>query len=223
MDKRVEDALKASVQAFEKIIEKANSNFLSDLIAAFESSENYMQKVDLLDQCFDDYPQYEDLREVMFDLLLMNFFAADVEKLEEDYLESKEWEEIEEQTIDRGTELLNLLLYLRECTDDEVEPELDDFLKEFLLVDEDEFQDEYRIYEPMIANQILIDSDYQEIQKVTNGLDEEQELIELFYPIMSFFAEKDPSPEQFNQFIKHSSNPSFDAAVYTLAIAYNQN
>lgn len=223
MDKRVEDALKASVQAFEKIIEKANSNFLSDLIAAFESSENYMQKVDLLDQCFDDYPQYEDLREVMFDLLLMNFFAADVEKLEEDYLESKEWEEIEEQTIDRGTELLNLLLYLRECTDDDVEPELDDFLKEFLLVDEDEFQDEYRIYEPMIANQILIDSDYQEIQKVTNGLDEEQELVELFYPVMSFFAEKDPSPEQFNQFIKHSSNPAFDAAVYTLAIAYNQN
>lgn len=223
MDKRVEDALKASVQAFEKIIEKANSNFLSDLIAAFESNENYMQKVDLLDQCFDDYPQYEDLREVMFDLLLMNFFAADVEKLEEDYLESKEWEEIEEQTIDRGTELLNLLLYLRECTDDDVEPELDDFLKEFLLVDEDEFQDEYRIYEPMIANQILIDSDYQEIQKVTNGLDEEQELVELFYPVMSFFAEKDPSPEQFNQFIKHSSNPAFDAAVYTLAIAYNQN
>ncbi|HWV71892.1 MAG TPA: hypothetical protein VN040_09265 [Pseudosphingobacterium sp.] len=223
MDKRVEDALKASVQAFEKIIEKANSNFLSDLIAAFESSENYMQKVDLLDQCFDDYPQYEDLREVMFDLLLMNFFAADVEKLEEDYLESKEWEEIEEQTIDRGTELLNLLLYLRECTDDDVEPELDDFLKEFLLVDEDEFQDEYRIYEPMIANQILIDSDYQEIQKVTNGLDEEQELVELFYPVMSFFAEKDPAPEQFNQFIKHSSNPAFDAAVYTLAIAYNQN
>lgn len=223
MDKRVEDALKASVKAFEKIIEKANSNFLSDLIAAFESSENYMQKVDLLDQCFDDYPQYEDLREVMFDLLLMNFFAADVEKLEEDYLESKEWEEIEEQTIDRGTELLNLLLYLRECTDDEVEPELDDFLKEFLLVDEDEFQDEYRIYEPMIANQILIDSDYQEIQKVTNGLDEEQELVELFYPIMSFFAEKDPSPEQFNQFIKHSNNPGFDAAVYTLAVAYNQN
>jgi len=223
MDKRVEDALKASVQAFEKIIEKANSNFLSDLIAAFESSENYMQKVDLLDQCFDDYPQYEDLREVMFDLLLMNFFAADVEKLEEDYLESKEWEEIEEQTIDRGTELLNLLLYLRECADDDVEPELDDFFKEFLLVDEDEFQDEYRIYEPMIANQILIDSDYQEIQKVTNGLDEEQELVELFYPVMSFFAEKDPSPEQFNQFIKHSSNPAFDAAVYTLAIAYNQN
>ncbi|MFC6102913.1 hypothetical protein [Olivibacter domesticus] len=223
MDKRVEDALKASVQAFEKIIEKSNSNFLLDLIAAFESDENYMQKVDLLDQCFDDYPQYEDLREVVFDLLLMNFFAADVEKLEEDYLESEEWEEIEEQTIDRGTELLNLLLYLRECTDDEVEPELDDFLKEFLLVDEDEFQDEYRIYEPMIANQILIDSDYQEIQKVANKLDEEQELAELFYPIMSFFAEKDPSSQQFDQFIKNSSNPGFDAAVYTLAIAYNQN
>lgn len=223
MDKRIEEALTASIQAFEKKIEKANSNFLPDLLATFESTENYIQKVDLLDQCFDDYPQYEDLREVTFDLLLMNFFAADVEKLEENYLESEEWEQIEEQTIDRGTELLNLLLYLRECTDDDIEPELDDFLKEFLLVDEDEFQDEYRIYEPMIANQILIDSDYQEIQKVGSKLDKEQELTELFYPMMSFFAEKEPSAEQFNNFLTYSSNPSFDAAVYAMAIAYNQN
>lgn len=223
MDKRIEEALTASIQAFEKKFEKANSNFLPDLLATFESTENYIQKVDLLDQCFDDYPQYEDLREVAFDLLLMNFFAADVEKLEENYLESEEWEQIEEQTIDRGTELLNLLLYLRECTDDDIEPELDDFLKEFLLVDEDEFQDEYRIYEPMIANQILIDSDYQEIQKVGSKLDKEQELAELFYPMMSFFAEKEPSTEQFNNFLTYSSNPSFDAAVYAMAIAYNQN
>ena len=44
--------------------------------------------------------------------LLINFLNEDIRKLEEDYLDSPEWEKIEESTIDRGTELLNLLLYL---------------------------------------------------------------------------------------------------------------
>jgi len=65
--------------------------------------------------------------------------------LEEDYLDSPEWEDIEEETLDRGTELLNLLLYLNECEEEDIVPELDDYLKEFLLVYEDEFQDEYTI------------------------------------------------------------------------------
>ncbi len=64
---------------------------------------------------FDENPKIEPLREVFFDLLLINFFSADVKKLEDDYLESAEWEQIEEKTLDRGTELLNLLLYLNEC------------------------------------------------------------------------------------------------------------
>ena len=38
--------------------------------------------------------------------------------------------------------------------------------KTILLVDDDEFQDEYRIYEPIIANQILMDSPVEEIRKV---------------------------------------------------------
>jgi hypothetical protein len=103
MDARIEKALTAALSAFDKI-NGTNEVFRTNLFAAFNSDESYMQKVDLLDECFDAYPSYEDLREIAFDLLLMNFFAADVEKLEEDYLESEEWEDIEEQTIDRGTE-----------------------------------------------------------------------------------------------------------------------
>src|SRR5690606_41557779 len=83
-------------------------------------------------------------------MLIINFIAEDVQKLEEDYLESEEWEQIEEDTLDRGTELLNVFLYLKECADDEIEADLDDYLKEFLLVEEDEFQDEHRIYEKVI-------------------------------------------------------------------------
>src|SRR6185312_7587678 len=140
--------------------------------------------VDMLDEVFDDYPKLEVLREVFFDMLMVNFFSADVKKLEEDYLDSPEWEAIEEETLDRGTELLNLLLYLNECEDEDIEPGLEDYLKEFLLVDEDEFQDEYRIYEPVISNQLLMESPVSEIAKVAKSLPEDSELKELFYPIM---------------------------------------
>ncbi|WP_134088437.1 hypothetical protein [Olivibacter sp. XZL3] len=222
MDSRIEKALIAAVTTFNKVSGINENQFQAALVDVFNSEESYMQKVALLDDCFDSNPSYEDLREIMFDLLLMNFFAADVEKLEEDYLESEEWEDIEEQTIDRGTELLNLLLYLRECADEEIEPELDDFLKEFLLVDEDEFQDEHRIYEPMIANQMLVDSSYEEISRVAAKLDDQQELADIFYPIMSFFAEQNPSEHQFAEYLKASANTAVDAAIYALVIAYNK-
>lgn len=223
MDSRIEKALVAAVSTFNKVSGMNENQFQTALMDVFNSEESYMQKVALLDDCFDSNPSYEDLRETMFDLLLMNFFAADVEKLEEDYLESEEWEDIEEQTIDRGTELLNLLLYLRECADEEIEPELDDFLKELLLVDEDEFQDEHRIYEPMIANQMLVDSSYEEISRIAAKLDDQQELSAIFYPIMSFFAEQNPSEQQFAEYLKASAYPAVDAAIYALVIAYNKN
>src|SRR5258708_20859260 len=120
-------------------------------------------------------------------MLMINFFSADVKKLEDDYLETQEWEEIEEQTLERGTELLNLLLYLNECEDEDIEPELEDYLKEFLLVDEDEFQDEHRIYEPVIENQILMEIPLAEISPVAIALPEDSEIQEIFDPMMSFF------------------------------------
>ncbi|GAA4791125.1 hypothetical protein GCM10023231_18820 [Olivibacter ginsenosidimutans] len=223
MDIRIEKALAAALAAYEKALKKTDDSFSAQLKSVFNSEEGFLQKVDQLDEVLDNYPVYEDLREVLFDLLLMNFFAADVERLEEDYLESEEWESIEEQTIDRGTELLNLLLYLRECIDEKISPSLEDFLKEFLLVDDDEFQDEYRIYEPMLANQLLIDSGYREIQQVAGKLDQNQELTELFYPTMSFFSEMQPSSAQFEAYIEASQNKAFDAAIYAMLVTYNED
>jgi hypothetical protein len=46
-------------------------------------------------------------------------------------------------------------LYINECHDEDIKPGLEDFLKEFLLVEEDEFQDEFHIYEDLISNQQL--------------------------------------------------------------------
>ena len=194
-------------------------------IAALEAFSKYnsfdaTQLTDEFAEVFDENPQIEGLREVFFDLLMINFFSADVKKLEEDYLDTPEWESIEEETLDRGTELLNLLLYLNECEDEEIEPELEDYLKEFLLVDEDEFQDEYRIYEPIIANQILVESPVAEISKVAASLPEDSELKELFYPVMCFFQNIDPTDEEINQIAANSENKEFDIAVLQILLNF---
>ena len=223
MNLQIEKALKASLHEYTLANNQKSDVFERRVFDAFNTDKPFIEKVELLDGIFDDFIHFDDLREVFFDLLLINFFTVDVEKLEADYLESEEWERIEDQTIDRGTELLIVLLYLRECKDEKIDPELDDFLKEFLLVEEDEFQDEHRIYEPFIENQILVESDFEEIEKVAVKLDPDHELADLFYPVMSFFSEPEPTEEQFENFVKASKNKSFDTAIYALIVAYNQS
>ncbi len=220
MNARIKEAMEAALSAFGKINNHHTSAFVDKLALVFDAEKPYLDKVASMDEVFDDEPAFENLREVFFDLLLINFFTEDVQKLEEDYLESMEWEAIEEETIERGTELLNVLLYLKECDDEDIEPELEDFLKEFLLVDEDEFQDEHRIYEDVIANQILVDSSLEELAKVAKTLPQTSELKELFYPIVGFFRDQQPDQQEFENYIKHSTNASFDAAVYALLVAY---
>ena len=220
-DPLVKIASEAALNAFSKYGSFEATPFANIFEGIFASEKDFLIKAGMLDEVFDDYPQLEALREVYFDLLLINFFSADVNKLEEDYLDSPEWEEIEEQTLDRGTELLNVLLYLNECRDEDIEPGLEDYLKEFLLVDEDEFQDEYRIYEPVIANQILIESPVDEIARMADRLPEDSELKELFYPMMCFFSNSDLSEDDYATIAENAPDPEFDMAVLEILIAFN--
>lgn len=223
MNTSVKQAMLAALSQFALINKQDIKAFSEALVNVFNADDAYLEKVAALDKEFDDHPVFEPLRELFFDLLLINFFNEDVGKLEEDYLDSPEWEAIEEKTLDRGTELLNLMLYLKECEDEAIEPELGDFLREFLLVHEDEFQDEYRIYEEVIANQILVDSSLEEVARVTKDIPESSELKELFYPMIGFFREQNPDENEYKEFVKHSANPDFDSAVYSLLISYNQH
>jgi hypothetical protein len=221
MNTSIDHAMNAAIVQFASVNRQEYKSFSKALTAVFNLDKPYLNKVDALDGVFDDQSAFEPLRELFFDLLLINFLNEDIRKLEEDYLDSPEWEKIEESTIDRGTELLNLLLYLQECQDEAIEPELGDFLREFLLVDEDEFQDEHRIYEEVIANQILVESDLKELARITNEIPDDSELKELFYPMIGFFRDTNPSDSDFNDFVSNSANPDFDSAVYSLLISYN--
>ncbi len=221
IDPKIDTAVEAALQAFSRYNSFDATQLTAKFKDVFASDADFLSKVELLDGVFDDNPKMENLREVFFDLLMINFFSADVKKLEEDYLETQEWEEIEEQTLDRGTELLNLLLYLNECEDEDIQPELEDYLKEFLLVDEDEFQDEYRIYEPVIENQILMESPVAEIGRVAAELPEDSEIKEIFYPMMCFFQNAAGREYEKIEIAKSSVNKDFDMAVLEILINFN--
>jgi len=222
MQKAIQAALGAFLSSFTKTSGIDTTGILAELSSAFKSNQDFMAKVAAVDKVIDAHPKLEELREYIIDLLFIHFFTDDVKKLEEDYLDSPEWEAIEEKTLDRGTELLNVLLYLKECQDEDIEPELSDFLKEFLLVDEDEFQDEYRIYEPVIANQILLESSAAEITKVAKDLEEDAEIKDLFYALMCFFRNPYPAVAEQEEVLAASTQPETDLAVYQLLLNFNK-
>jgi len=221
IDSKVKNAIEAAIKALSAYGKADSAKLIPQLEEAFSLEMDFLAKVDALDKTVDDNPELEGLREVLFDLLMINFFSADVKKLEEDYLDSKEWEDIEEDTLDRGTEMLNLLLYLNECADEDIEPELDDYLKEFLLVDEDEFQDEYRIYEPVIANQILMESPLNEIAKAADKLDDDSELKEIFYPMMCFFQNPEADDAEKEEIAANAADKEFSMPVFGILQSFN--
>jgi hypothetical protein len=220
IDPKIESGIGAALTAFSKYNNFDATVLESSFREVFSAPVDFLSKVGLLDKVFDNNPKLESLREVFFDLLLINFFSEDVKKLEDDYLETKEWEDIEEKTLDRGTELLNLLLYLNECADEDIQPELEDYLKEFLLVDEDEFQDEHRIYEPVIENQILIESPVAEISRMATKLPDDSELKEIFYPMMCFFQNIESSQTEKDEIAKNALDKGFDMAVLEILISF---
>lgn len=223
MNSSVEKALIASLDQFAATKKVDSISIEERLKEVFGKDMNFLEKVAEFDEVFNENPKFEELREVFFDLLMINFFTNDVNKLEEDYLETKEWEDIEEETIDRGTELLNLLLYINECHDEQIKPGLEDFLKEFLLVEEDEFQDEFHIYEDLITNQQLAESSVEDICSNADLLDLSEEMEELFVPFMTFFLQPNVSEATQQELVKFSNNKSFDVAVYSLITNFNKN
>ena len=88
------------------------------------------------------------------------------------------------------------------------------------MVDEDEFQDEYRIYEPIIANQILIEGPVEDIAKVADILPVDSEIKELFYPLMCFFQNTEPTESILQMIADSSLDPEFDMPVMQILINF---
>lgn len=230
IDPKVKIALESCIKGFEygSVLDKQEANYdyqavTTALVNIFSTGDAFEEKLEDLDKVIDDYPKMDVIRQVLFDLLLTNFFGTNANGKGEDYLESEEWAQVEEDTAERGTELLNLFLYLNECAEAEEEPSLDDFLENFLLVEEDEFQEEAEIYEDIIANQMLEEAELEEVARVAATIKHSSPVNEIFYPFMVFFNDPDPDQEFLKEAIQLSSYRAFDAAVLFTIIAFQKN
>jgi hypothetical protein len=189
--------------------EKAITSIITDC------DENFLVRAKLIENWVESNTIFEPFADVLFDLLLVHFLSAETHV--EDYFDSPEWEHIEQKTLDMGSEMLNLFLYIGEANENEVEIGLEDFLTEFLLVEEDEFQNEYRIYESLIINQDLMDADLSSIRKLKESVKEDTGLKEYFVPIVLFFQylEVDAKIETLSQGLD-----AFETSIYHSLIAY---
>ncbi len=180
-----------------------------------DSDENFLVRAKLIENWVESNTSFEPFADVLFDLLLVHFLSAETHL--EDYFDSPEWDHIEQKTLDMGSEMLNLFLYIGEANENEVEIGLEDFLTEFLLVEEDEFQNEYRIYESLIINQDLMDADLSSIRKLKESVKEDTGLKEYFVPIVLFFQylELDAKIETLSQGLD-----AFETSIYHSLIAY---
>ena len=95
MDIKVKNALESLFNTFSALENVSGQKELAKMIAIFSDEKGFMSKLEAMDRVFDDSPALDAIREVTFDLLLINFFAEDTKKLDADYLDSPAWEQIE--------------------------------------------------------------------------------------------------------------------------------
>lgn len=179
--------------------------------------------IDLLekaDNVVDKWAEMEDLREYLSDLCVLRIIVESGER-EDDFLESPEWDAIVDQTGERGTELLNLLVYLRDCLENQADPSLTDFLYEFLMVDDEDFQDELSIYEDFIRNQEMAErGSLKQLIQTGNNL-KTTEMQEIFTPVMLFFKDRELKPGKVMQnLLNESQVPELHAALYLLLTGF---
>lgn len=147
--------------------------------------ESFIERVKQLDAYVAEHDFLDDISELFFDHLLVLHLSD--ESHDEDYFESAEWNEIENKTLDRGSELLNLLIYITEAQENEIEISLEDFLNEHLLVDDDDYKDEVEIYEPFITNPEIVDAEVEEIVLFKNSLKKDNGINAFLVPFSLFF------------------------------------
>lgn len=185
---------------------------LEELLSVEGQGTGLMAKVDA---ALDQHAAFEDLREYLIDLCVLQLLG-ELEEEDEEAYESPAWLKIEHAAADRGTELLNALIYIKECKNSEIAPSLEDFLYEFLMADDEDYQDELEIYEPFVKGQELIDSPLKQLVQAGNH-QRDAEMRELFTPMMLFFRDAEAAPGKVTLAILESSAlPELHCALYRL-------
>lgn len=194
----IKNALQAMIRGFVDGSSEVNAEegqlLLADMVALLGHTGDFRNKLDDMDKTMEAHPSFEPLYDYFFDLLMLSFIASDSAQMDENYLESDEWLQIEDETSDRGSEMLNMYIYLTEAATQDIEIDLMDFLNEFLLADDELYQDDFFVYEEIIKNEEIVDADIQEILATAEHIQTE-ELAEIYVPLLAFFDIQDSEEE----------------------------
>lgn len=198
---------------------KTDQNFNLKFEELFNSAKDLSSKSAELNIIALLYNLSDDVTELIFDLLLFDFFS-DSNKHDENYFESKEWIKTEEKIIDRGTELFNILLYLRECADNDFEISLDDYIDEYLMCEDDLENLEAQYYEDILKNrEILQNADISssaEIAKQNTLGPLENQLL----PILMFFSPENNNDKKIEIIETAGENPVFQKSFLSILNTY---
>ncbi|HHG85068.1 MAG TPA: hypothetical protein ENJ82_10020 [Bacteroidetes bacterium] len=198
-------------------LSKEGETAVMELFTKFPANADIIAKADLV---VDTWSALEDLREYLIDLCLLRIIVEGGEQEGESFLDGAAWEKVEQVTEDRGTEMLNLLVYLRDCGENETEPSLDDFLNEFLLVSDEDFQEELGIYEEFIRSRDIIDGSLQQLIQAGNAI-RDPEMQEIYTPTMLFFKSRELKPGNLMlHLLNESRSPELHAALYLLMTGF---
>jgi hypothetical protein len=159
---------------------------ISTLHNVLDMHESYFGQLTAFDNWCKTHNLNNDEKEYLFDLFLLKHLHK--QRNVEAYFNTPEWISIEDRTLERGTELMNILMYIDEAIETEVEISIHDFLDEYLLFDDMGSQDEYEIYEDLIDNADLADTDLNSIVSVFDK-DYDGNLGPLLRPLFIFFMQ----------------------------------
>lgn len=174
------------VEGSEGMRQENGKELLATMLDILSHNGDFKSKLARMEESLDAHPEFEPLYHYLFDLLMLSFIASDAALLDENYLDSEEWMKIEDETSDRGSELLNLYIYLSEAHAQEIPIDLNDYLTEFLLADDDLYQDDFFIYEEIIRNEEIADASISEVLQLGEKVKTE-ELAEIYVPLLAFF------------------------------------
>lgn len=207
------------VEGSEGLPKEEGGQLLERIVTLLGRSGDFKSKLADLEKSLDEYPAFEPLYHYLFDLLMLSFIASDAAQLDENYLDSEEWTKIEDETSDRGSELLNLYIYLSEAHAQEIPVDLNDYLTEFLLADDDLYQDDFEVYEEIISNEDIADASISEILQLGEKVKTE-ELTEIYVPLLAFFNTHESREEVKKALLGSRHQKALHLALYGTLCAF---
>ncbi|GAB4345643.1 MAG: hypothetical protein OHK0038_25860 [Flammeovirgaceae bacterium] len=160
-----------------------------ELSTVFEKKEHITEKIVKTDEIGQKYTFLQPLNEYLVDIGLIDFFAHSPAYVKEDYFETQEWLQIEDKLAERGTELLNWLLYIEEAKSAQAEISLESYTEDFLLIGDEmnEDQENLKLYEPLIEAQDYLQYTPLDLFLLYEKLPDTHSLKNVFFPMMCYF------------------------------------